>query len=184
MITALGGTDDNDEAAIILPMIHYVPGTPVEVVETEYPARVRRFDVLTDSAGAGRHRGGIGFVREYEFLTDCILTARVSNHRYGAWGVFGGKSPRPSRTVIQSDGAEEQVNVLETRRIRAGAVVSLEQSGGGGYGDPLQRPPESVLDDVRNGYVSARAAAEVYDVVIADDGRINAEATRPRRAGA
>ena len=184
MITALGGTNDNDGAAIILPMIHYVPGTPVEVVETEYPARVRRFDVLADSAGAGRHRGGVGFVREYEFLTDCILTARVSNHRYGAWGVFGGKSPRPSRTVIRSNGAQEQLDVLETRRIRAGAVVSLEQSGGGGYGDPLQRPPESVLDDVRNGYVSLRAAAEVYGVVIAGDGRIDAEATRARRAGA
>ena len=184
MITALGGTNDNDGAAIILPMIHYVPGTPVEVVETEYPARVRRFDVLADSAGAGRHRGGTGFVREYEFLTDCILTARVSNHRYGAWGVFGGKSPRPSRTVIRSNGAEEQLDVLETRRIRAGAVVSLEQSGGGGYGDPLRRPPEAVLDDVRNGYVSAQAAAEVYGVVIAEDGRIDAEATRARRAGA
>ncbi len=184
MITALGGANDNDGAAIVLPMIHYVPGTPVEVVETEYPARVRRFDVLVDSAGAGRHRGGVGFVREYEFLTDCILTARVSNHRYGAWGVFGGKSPRPSRTVIRADGAEERMDVLETRRIRAGAVVSLEQSGGGGYGDPLQRPPESVLDDVRNGYVSARAAAEVYGVVIAEDGRIDAEATRARRAGA
>ena len=184
MITALGGTNDNDGAAIILPMIHYVPGTPVEVVETEYPAMIQRFDIRTDSAGAGRHRGGTGFVREYKFLTDCILTARVSNHKYGAWGVFGGKNPTPSRTAIESDGTTEDMDVLETRQIRSGAVVSLEQSGGGGYGDPLERLEEYVLEDVRNGYVSRTAAAEIYGVVITDDGKIDAGATAKRRAGA
>ena len=74
-ISSLGGTSDHDGAAMVLPMNHFAPGTPIEVVETEYPAMVTRYDVWTDSAGAGQQRGGIGYVREY-----CAQTLLFPSH--------------------------------------------------------------------------------------------------------
>ncbi|MBI2371454.1 MAG: hydantoinase B/oxoprolinase family protein [Deltaproteobacteria bacterium] len=183
LITSLGGTSEHDGASIVLGMNHYTPSTPVEVVETEYPIVVRRFDIWPDSAGAGRQRGGIGFIREYQALEDCVLTVRLSNHRYGAWGLLGGKGPLTSRTLISADDREwQQVGPIETCQLQAGSVVRLQQSGGAGYGDPFERSPEQVLEDVQNGYVSPSAAAEEYRVVVDPrTGTIDRDATRARR---
>ena len=182
MISSLGGTSAGDGAAMVLPMNHFAPGTPVEVVETEYPVMVQRFDLWRDSAGAGQQRGGTGMVREYRFLTDCILTARTSNHRHAAWGLFGGGSPPPSSTTIRhQDGTVEEMDVMETRHVGAGVTVALAQSGGGGYGDPKSRSVELVRRDVDDGYVSREAAAENYGVAIGEDGSVDEEATARRR---
>ena len=72
-------------------MNHFTPGTTVEIVETEYPVMVQHYDIWRDSAGPGHSRGGIGLVRQYRLLVDCILTARTSNYRQGAWGLNGEK---------------------------------------------------------------------------------------------
>ena len=171
MITSLGGTRDHDGASIVLPMNHFAPGTPIEIVETEYPVSVRRYEIWQDSAGAGRWRGGHGFVREYEFLTDCTLTVRSANHKHAAWGLFGGGSPTASKTTIQPpDGEPFDTDVLETRSVKAGSRLAMYQSGGGGYGDPKERPKELVQADVENGYVSRQVAEEIYGVVVEDDG--------------
>jgi len=74
-------------------MNHFTPGTTVEIVETEYPVMVQHYDIWRDSAGPGHSRGGIGLVRQYRLLVDCILTARTSNYRQGAWGLNGGVGP-------------------------------------------------------------------------------------------
>lgn len=182
--TSLGGTATQDGASIVLPMNHFTPSTPVEIVETEYPIMVRRYDVWRDSAGAGKQRGGVGYVREYEIKADCILTARSSNHIEGSWGLAGGEGPPLSRTTIDPDTRRAQkLGAMETRHVAAGAVVRLEQTGGGGYGDPFERAPELVLADVRNSYVSREAAARSYGVVVARDGvAIDAKATAALRA--
>jgi N-methylhydantoinase B len=183
VITALGGTSRQDGSTIVQPMNHITPGAPVEIVESEYPVRVRRFDLWTDSAGAGTHRGGLGYVRDYELLTDVIFTARTSNHRFSAWGANGGQSPRTSRTTVNPDGPDrESLGPIESRRLKAGDVLRLERSGGAGYGDPLKRDPHSVLEDVRNGYVSPAAAAEAYGVVIDAALSLDEAATEARRA--
>jgi N-methylhydantoinase B len=163
MVTSLGGTSTHDGTSIVLPMNHFTPGTPVEIIETEYPVMVRRYDIWRDSAGPGRHRGGIGNVREYQLLVDCILTARTSNHRQGAWGLNGGGRPPLSRTIINPDTPQaEEMDCMETRVVPMGTVVRLEQTGGGGYGDPCERPKELVLKDIDDGYVSPQAAATQY----------------------
>jgi len=160
MVTSLGGTSSHDGTSIVLPMNHFTPGTPVEIVETEYPVVVQRYDIWRDSAGPGRNRGGIGHVREYRLLVDCILTARTSNHRRGAWGLNGGEEPPLSRTIINPDTPQaEEMDCMETRQVPAGTVVRLEQTGGGGYGDPRERPRDLVREDIENGYVSPEAAA-------------------------
>jgi N-methylhydantoinase B len=163
MVTSLGGTSAHDGTSMVLPMNHFTPGTPVEIVETEYPIMVQKFDILRDSAGAGRQRGGIGHVREYRLLVDCILTARTSNHRQGASGLNGGKGPLLSRTLINPDTPQqEEMDCMETRVVSAGTVVRLEQAGGAGYGNPLERPVELVIADIENGYVSTEAAKKQY----------------------
>jgi N-methylhydantoinase B len=164
MVTALGGTSSHDGTAIVLPMNHFTPGTPVEIIETEYPIMVRRYDIWHDSAGAGRYRGGIGNVREYQLLVDCILTARTSNHRQGAWGLNGGEAPPLSRTLINPDTPQaEELDCLETRLVPAGTVLRLEQTGGGGYGKALERAAELVRKDIEDGYVSVEEAAARYN---------------------
>ena len=165
MVTSLGGTADHDGTAMVMGMCHFTPSTPVEIVETEYPIRIRKFDIWEDSAGAGRTRGGIGFVREYEMLSDVMLTARTANHVQPGWGVAGGEGPPVCVTAINPDGPDAvELAALDTREANAGTIVRLQQTGGSGYGDPRKRDPEKVREDVRNGYVSARMAKEKYGV--------------------
>jgi N-methylhydantoinase B len=181
--TGLGGTAGHDGTSIVQPMNHITPGTPVEILETEYPLQVRRFDVWRDSAGAGHHRGGVGYVREYELQEDCILTSRGSNHVFPSWGLAGGGSPPVARTTINPERPnEERLGPIETRQLKAGDVIRLERSGGGGYGPAWERPAEAVLADVLDGYVSLDAAREQYGVVVdAGTHRIDQAATQRRR---
>jgi N-methylhydantoinase B len=161
--TSLGGTSRHDGAAVVMAMNHFTPGAPVEIFESEYPLRVRAFELVQDSAGAGRYRGGLGYAREFEVLEDSMLTVRSSNHIFAAPGHSGGHSPKPSRVVLNPGRPDEtEVSAIETRQLKAGDVIRFERSGGAGFGPPEERAAEAVRDDVRNGYVSEQAAAEIY----------------------
>ena len=165
--TALGGTSAHDGTSIVQAMNHITPSAPVEIVESEYPVMVKQYGTWEDSAGPGRHRGGVGYVRDYQVLTDCILTVRTTNHHFSAWGLEGGGAPRTSTTTINPDSpGREELGPIVTRNLQAGDVLRLEQSGGGGYGDPFERDPSAVVADVRNGYVSLSAARERYGVAL------------------
>jgi N-methylhydantoinase B len=167
LITGLGASSSHDGCSIVSPMNHMTPGTPVEVLESEYPTRVRCYDVRRDSAGVGTFRGGLGYVREYEMLADCVLTSRTANHKYTAWGLAGGGRPAAGSATFNPEGPDrEELPPIFTRTLPAGAILRLEQSGGGGYGPASGRDPAAVVDDVRNGYVSIEAAAQDYGVVI------------------
>jgi N-methylhydantoinase B len=118
---------------------------------------------VRDSAGAGRYRGGLGYAREFEVLEDSVLTVRSSNHAFASQGVSGGLAPPPSRVILNPNRADrEELGTLETRHLKAGDIIRFERSGGAGFGPPRERVPEAVREDVRNGYVSAQAAAEIY----------------------
>jgi len=165
--TALGGTNLHDGTSIIQAMNHITPSAPVEIVESEYPVMVRQYSMWEDSAGPGRMRGGVGYVRDYQVLTDCLVTSRSSNHRFGAWGIAGGAAPRTSRATINPDRPDhEALGPIVTRNLKAGDVLRIEQSGGGGFGDPFERDWLAVADDVRNGYVTIEAARERYGVAL------------------
>jgi N-methylhydantoinase B len=162
--TSLGGTSHQDGAAVVMAMNHFTPGAPVEIFESEYPLRVRAFELIQDSAGAGRFRGGLGYAREFEVLEDSVLTVRSSNHLFASPGLRGGGSPKPSRVILNPHRADRQeLSAIETRPLKAGDVIRFERSGGAGFGPPSERAPEAVRDDVRNGYVSADAAIATYE---------------------
>jgi N-methylhydantoinase B len=161
--TSLGGTSAHDGTPIVMAMCHFTPGAPVEIIESEYPLRVRAFELVRDSAGAGRHRGGVGYAREFEMLEDSVLTVRSANHRFTSWGHSGGGAPRASRVVLNPGRSDrEELGPLETRALKAGDVIRFERSGGAGYGPPEERADEALRADVADFYVSPEAAETVY----------------------
>jgi N-methylhydantoinase B len=181
MGSSLGGTPQFDGTNVVQGMQHNTPNTPVEVLETEYPVRVVRHEWVIDSCGAGRFRGGPGYVKEYEVLAEALLTLRLGNSfENGGWGVRGGHAGRNARAVLVREQESRELRPLETVALRAGDRLQIHMAGGGGYGDPRQRGRQAVVDDVRNGYVSARVAVEVYGLdrdQLPSDGIAGATAT-------
>jgi len=141
---------------------------PVEIIESEFPTRVLRFELIRDSGGAGAFRGGLGIRREYLNLAEARFSIRSAKHVIAPNGFAGGADGRTGDIWINPDGGTAKR--LPTRYadypLQAGDVFRLDTPGGGGYGDPLARDPERVLRDVREGDVSIAAAAERYGVVV------------------
>jgi N-methylhydantoinase B len=159
---------------------------PVEIIESEFPTRVVRFDLIKDSGGAGRYRGGLGIRREYLNLEDARFSIRSMKHVIPPNGCAGGNTGRPGDIWINPDGKDAKR--LPTRYadypLKAGDVFRLDTPGGGGYGDAFAREPERVLDDVRQGQISPEAAERDYGVVVVRDGRswrLDSAATQQRR---
>jgi N-methylhydantoinase B len=145
-----------------------------------------RFDLIKDSGGAGRYRGGLGIRREYLNLEDARFSIRSMKHVIPPNGCAGGNTGRPGDIWINPDGKDAKK--LPTRYadypLKKGDIFRLDTPGGGGYGDALTREPERVLDDVRQGQVSPEAAERDYGVVLKRDGRswrLDADATKQRR---
>ncbi len=163
---------------------------PVEATEQDYPLRVHHIRLWTDSGGAGRWRGGLGYEAAWELLRgEATFTHRRDRHRFRPWGLFGGGPAPVCATRLVRDGTEREVPGKQVFPIRAGDLVRVWTTGGGGYGNPLARPPETVLSDVLDGRVSPEAAARDYGVVLTpapagsvDRFAIDQAATAARRA--
>ena len=160
---------------------------PVEIIESEFPTRVTRFELIEDLGGAGEFRGGLGIRREYLNLADARFSIRSMKHLIPPNGCAGGNSARPGDIWINPGGREAKR--LPTRYadypLREGDVFRLDTPGGGGHGDPLARDPERVLADVREGQVSAQAAERDYGVVLKQSERswaLDRTATQALRA--
>jgi N-methylhydantoinase B len=155
---------------------------PVELMESLYPIRIEEYALRADSCGAGEHRGGLGVVRQYRLLAEeAILQLRSDRYQHRPYGLFGGSEGAPSRNLLGIGGGEFQLlDSKVTRTVGRGDVIRHEQAGGGGYGDPMKRPLEAVLEDVLDEKISPAFAREHYRVVVAD-GRIDAAATAELR---
>src|SRR5206468_11328488 len=160
---------------------------PVEIIESELPTRLARFELIKDSGGAGRFRGGLGIRREYLNLEDARFSIRSMKHVIPPNGCAGGKTGRPGDIWINPDSTNAKR--LPTRYadypLKAGDIFRLDTPGGGGHGDPLARDVERVLIDVRDGNVSPEAAEHDYGVVVRRDGAswtIDQAATDSKRA--
>lgn len=184
MVSSLGGHPDGDGTTLVLAFCHISTTQPIEIIETEYPVTVLRFEPVIDSAGAGRRRGGPSFVREYRALADFRMGLRSGGYKFGSWGIQGGKGPAKAGCTINPDtDREEHMPALFARELEQGDVVRVVFAGGGGLGDPLTRDAEQVLEDVRNGLVSVEAARVTYGVVVRDDlSGLDEQATADLRA--
>jgi N-methylhydantoinase B len=142
---------------------------PIEIIESEFPARVERFEIIADSGGAGRWRGGSGFAREYRILTnDVRFSMRTDKHAIAPFGIDQGRTGGKGACIINPESSEAKylASRFGDQPLHKNDVVRVERPGGGGLGDPLTRPVDNVLEDVRQGYVSVERARIDYGVEI------------------
>ncbi|MYK59773.1 MAG: hydantoinase B/oxoprolinase family protein [Rhodospirillaceae bacterium] len=159
----------------------------VESIEHESPLLVERCEIRRDSGGAGRHRGGCGLRRDVRVLVDEALLSVSSNKNIlPPFGVAAGWPGAPNNFSVIRNGAElapsDTPGQVQGFPLQRSDIVVMRSSGGGGFGDPLEREPSRVLADIAEGRLSAEAARRVYGVV-ADTGKIDTEATTALRAG-
>lgn len=165
-----GANSQSDGTALIFYVNGDTPNVPTETIEARYPIRMTEHAFLPGREGAGKHRGGVGVVREYEVLEDYIFTQGfMGNDTTPPRGVGGGKSAQPHRIVMWPGTEKEDVR---TQRfgfggpIHTGDRIRTEGGGGGGWGPPQERDPQAVLHDVLNEILSVEVARDTYRVAI------------------
>lgn len=137
--------------------------TPVEVLESRAPVLIEEYGFAPDSCGPGRFRGGLGLVRSYRLLAEeAVLQLRSDRRRFPPYGLFGGGPAAPTENVFDPDGEARLLPSKVTMRIKRNDVIRHVQSGGGGYGDPAQREPSAVREDLADGKISDAYARRHY----------------------
>lgn len=176
-----GGRATKDGIDGIQPHSQNTADAEVEELEASFPIRVERFELIADSDGAGRFRGGLGIRKEVLFPeSEVRWSCAADGRRFSPRGLYGGGNGRGMRYVVaQGTPREKVVEGKVTLNVPPNTPVCLETPGGGGYGNPLERPVADVLRDVRQQKVSRERARDVYGVVvsIAADGTITVDAT-------
>lgn len=155
----------------------------IETNELEMPHITECHELLTDSAGAGTYRGGLGVRYSIRFYDEApFLAVFGDGTKHPPFGLYGGLPGRTNYLVANEGTDEEQVLPAKGMiHLNKDDTYTVYSSGGGGWGSPLERDPRAVVHDVRNGYISAGAAQEVYGVVIRD-GQLDEEATTQLRS--
>ncbi len=141
---------------------------PIEETELNYPVRIVRYELVDDSGGAGKFRGGLGLRRDYFFDHPVTFTVLADRDRAGPHGLFGGEPGQPAEYVLNRDGECRRLGSKVTLEVLPGDVISYRTCGGGGYGPPRERDPQAVRRDVLEGKVSVERALEVYGVEVAE----------------
>jgi N-methylhydantoinase B len=186
-----GATRDTDGASALgnVDMGSLPLNFPAEEQESVFPVLIEEIAIRPDSEGAGRQRGGLGAIMRI------TMRAAASRVEYSLtcdravippWGIVGGEAAAPVLNLLEHAGAATEafhLGKVSSYPLSAEDSLVLHAAGGGGYGDPLDRDPNAVAADVVNGYVSRARAADVYGVVLADDGEPSLEDTVSRRAG-
>ncbi len=148
---------------------------PIELAEHEYPILFECYELVPDSGGPGRHRGGLGVRKNFEVTHgEATISVLGDREETGAWGWEGGSTSPLANNLIYKAGEPDELRIGMKRSgvpVSSGHLFRYWQGGGGGWGDPASRPPEWVLEDVQDGYVTPRAARERYrvQVVLGDE---------------
>jgi N-methylhydantoinase B len=156
---------------------------PIEDIESHLPLRVNRYELRENVVAAGEWRGGIGSVREFTYLSAGGFSVEGDGHKFKPWGFAGGADGFPGALIQIASGGEktELPSKVPYRQTKAGDRLIAYGPSGGGYGDPLARSPQSVLDNVIDGFFSADVARDQYGVTIVGD-RVDLTATKALRA--
>ncbi|MBI1773874.1 MAG: hydantoinase B/oxoprolinase family protein [Proteobacteria bacterium] len=128
---------------------------PIEEVELNYPILINRYELIQDSCGAGRFRGGLGLRRDFEFpYADTTCTILSDGRKFAPWGLAGGRDARPAHFIYDPEGEHRELPSKCTIEVPKGGRIRIETPGGGGFGDPSRRAPEAVARDLRDGKVT------------------------------
>ena len=162
---AWGARPDRDGIEAITNPSQNLSNTPIETMEARQPIRIEEYALIPDSCGAGKWRGGLGVTRSYRLLSDnAILQLRADRIRFKPYGLSGGEPATGCANKIFRDGRWETLPGKITSKIQKGDLVRHEQAGGGGFGDPLERDPDLVAEDVWNEKISLEFALKHHGV--------------------
>ena len=143
---------------------------PIEQAECEYPIRIKRYGFVKDSGGAGQFRGGLAIEREWHLLEGkAHLAIRSDRRDHPPYGLYGGKPGRGSTNQLKESTREQVLPTMISTSMKQNESIYHRQAGGGGWGSPLSRLPQSVQRDVINDKVSIEAARSDYGVIIKED---------------
>jgi N-methylhydantoinase B len=159
---------------------------PLEQMEADLPILIEKTELAIDSGGPGKTRGGLTIIRHVRCLADGIFAMLGERGVVPPWGLAGGFWGYPQRVGLRRQGEEEirdfRIPAKETGfPVRKGDLLILKLAGGGGYGDPIERDPEKVREDVIEDYVSREQAYEYYGVVLRNDLSIDLQQTESLR---
>ena len=163
-----GGRAERDGPDAVQTHGQNTENAPVEETEANYPVRILRYELVPDSDGAGRRRGGLGLRRDYAFPhAQTTFTVLADRDHEGPWGLFGGQPGRRAEYILNPNTPSEQrLGSKVTLELQPGDVVSYRTCGGGGYGPAHEREPDRVLRDAREGKISVERARDAYGVAI------------------
>ena len=161
-LAGYGGRAGRDGVEALSPVMN-CSNIPVEVHETNNPILVHRLELLPDTGGAGRWRGGCGLRKDVELLNStATLSLLGDRHRFAPYGLAGGEPGAKAETLLNPDRNAVSLGSKEIRGIAKGDVLSLRLSGAGGYGPPAERDPKAIAEDIADGYVTKDFAAAKY----------------------
>ena len=188
---AMGGRPASDGPDTVEELMRNTRNNPLEDLGMHLPLICDRYEVRDDvPPGAGKFRGGSGVVKSQRYLTPGYMTHESDRHKDAPWGVFGGEEGAVGKVEIHNVVTGETRSAFSKfsgLRTEIGDVVSYFSPSGGGYGNPLERMPEKVLDDVLDGFIDVEQARDAYGVVLqsADNGydwALDKEGTQKLRA--
>lgn len=178
-----GGRPDRDGAPAVASGAN-LQNNPIEVIESEFPVRIGRYELRSDTGAPGNYRGGAGTVRDIEFAADAQVQLLAERFKYGSYGLEGGHGAPPGSARLLPEAATMEDDVQSTGEataearelgskerfdVTAGNVLRIHTAGGGGYGDPSRRDREAIKRDVANELVSEASASEDYDIDLETD---------------
>jgi len=185
-VTGRGGgpTEDGQDAGPY--WLGNMANTSVEIIEAENPLLIEEYGFLPDTGGPGKYRGALGLVRQYRLMAEnAIVQQRADRHVHPCWGIFGGKPGGLSHSYFIRDGERLEAPAKFVRPMVRDEVFRAEMAGSGGYGEPFERDPEAVAEDIREEKLSQAHAEAEYGVVVDPETlALDVEATAAnRRAG-
>lgn len=160
-----GGHAGGDGASALSCGLHNNTNAPIEMVEAKYPVTFMKYGLIPDSGGAGQFRGGLGLVREWRLdAVEGSLSTNFERFRHAPYGIKGGAPGSLSRTIVtHPDGSKASLrSKVSGIPLKRGDIVTIETSGGGGYGDPASRDPQRLARDLAEGLVTPEAAGSLY----------------------
>lgn len=140
---------------------------PIEDIESHFPLRVTQYELLEDRGGAGKWRGGVGTIREIEFLEDAGFSLEGDGSVWAPPGLFGGRDGTPGAVMLNrgKDGEQPLPSKFPYRKAKAGDRLCLMSPCGGGYGDPRERDRDAIDADLADEYISLDSARSIYGVI-------------------